>query len=161
MSARFTAAAYAGRAEFVLDDGELDATVHVPCGRVVSGFKRTELAVTSALQAVTRNAPLNERLDNGSRTIAGQAKVRVVVSSLIGVSLDFHAPELRIPQECRRNRIDDEEAASLNDGTVCLKVDLLEDDQLVLFQHDQPTIRAAIGVFSAVVDFRLVRTTCW
>src|SRR6185295_11383307 len=92
------------------------------------------------------------------RTIARQPDVVLVGGSFVRVALDLDERDVRIADQRRSDRIDDREAPRQDLRAVRLEVDLLEDDDRVLFDDDASGVRAAVFVLGAVVRLGLVRT---
>ncbi len=74
------------------------------------------------------------------------------------MTLDLHSGDLRVAVERRGDRLDDRVRPTLDDRAIRLEVDLLEDDDVVLFDEHEATVGAAVLVLEAVVGLRLVRT---
>src|SRR5688572_16942908 len=76
-------------------DTEVIATVLLPAGFVVLGANRALLAITHEVEAICRNAVVNEVPLGGSRTALAKGQVVLVGATLVSVTLDTY-PHTRV-----------------------------------------------------------------
>src|ERR1700688_3726253 len=72
-------------------DTEVIATVLLPAGFVVLGANRALLAVTHEVEAICRNAVVNEVPLGRSRTALAEGQVVLVGATLVSVTLDTNS----------------------------------------------------------------------
>src|SRR5215210_5083623 len=77
------------------NDTEVIATVLLPAGFVVLGANRALLAIAHEVEAICRNAVVNEVPLGGSRTALAEGQVVLVGATLVSVTLDTY-PHTRV-----------------------------------------------------------------
>lgn len=86
-------------------DTEVIATVLLPAGFVVLGANRALLAIAHEVEAVCRNAVVNEVPLGGSRTALAEGQVVLVGATLVSVTLDTN-PHARVSLQPRNLAIE-------------------------------------------------------